>query len=59
MNRRTAVLLCVLLPMGLAGCVITEEGGYRRGYAGRADRPEGEDRREREDRDEHEEWQRR
>ncbi len=33
MNRRKAVLLFVLLSLGLAGCVITEEHGYRRGYA--------------------------
>ena len=53
MNRRKAVLLFILLSLSLAGCIITDEGGYRRGYAGhedhreygeRGDRGEGEHR---------------
>jgi hypothetical protein len=50
MNRRSAVLLCLLLPLGLAGCVIAEEGGYRRGYGAREFHHEDEDHREGEDR---------
>ena len=50
MNRRSAILFCLLLPMGLSGCVIAEEGGYRRGYGAREYRREGEDRHEDQDR---------
>lgn len=56
MERRSAVFLCLLLPMGLAGCVIAEEHGYRRGYGAREHRGEDGDHRGDEDRHTRGEW---